>query len=220
MNNDWTLTPKLEQWFKDNDLNVPEPCPKCKDIRVWHHSNSSLDTAPLGGGGDIIDINFCPFCGHDLQIKEMPMPEFSMSEKPLCKDCKWMVFIEDYSEPRCGHKEAKRSFINGQPDDMCEDCRSCALVQSFTGRLLGERPTCGPEGKWFGEKEVPAKEYRFECYCYFKKTPGPGMESMWIAQVSKPMQILSGPEGFPTGCAKTPAMALCQAITKAVKEES
>lgn len=134
--------------------------------------------------------------------------ESPMSEKPLCKDCKWIkvVPLNPDCTPICMAPKAPRSIVDGESIEQCW----CARFNDVF---------CGPEGRWFEAKEVPAKEYRFECFCYFQKTPGSGMEPMWIAQVSKPMQIFSGPDGFPHGCAKTPTEALCQAIKKAVKEE-
>ena len=67
-------------------------------------------------------------------LKKEPL----MPEKPLCKDCRWMTFLQGFTAPRCGHEEAKRSFVDGQPERPCWEIRAA--------RFEGD---CGPEGSWF-----------------------------------------------------------------------
>jgi len=110
---------------KENPLNDPIPCPKCKEF----------------------------FCGHPLTQKETPMPE-----KPLCKDCKWIKppVLERIENPladsRCSHPKAPRSLVNGEPaiEAMCWCLRGPQLT---AGGILTEPETCGPEGRWFEEKQ-------------------------------------------------------------------
>ncbi len=94
----------------------------------------------------------------DQLIKEPPM-----TEKPLCKDCRFFTYREHRTEPRCSHNDAPRSLIDGQLDGLCEAMRCddawiksrALMVEEAIAVNHAER--CGPEGRWFEAKEPPTK---------------------------------------------------------------
>ena len=74
--------------------------------------------------------------------KEPPMPE-----KPLCKDCRWILYRVDPPMPGhrvayCDSPNASHDLVNGGIEIACSLCRS----DIYHGG-------CGPEGKWFEAKQ-------------------------------------------------------------------
>lgn len=94
-------------------------------------------------------------CTHTL--KETPM-----SEKPLCKNCRWM----DVSR-FCANHNAHRSLVDGSTIYSCEIMRCNDPTRSVQSACNGTKAmaggesfeTCGPEGRWFEAKEVEDVEF-------------------------------------------------------------
>ena len=71
--------------------------------------------------------------------------ETPMSEKPLCKDCRW-VDLNHF----CHSPNADRSRVDGSPNQRCVYLRDDVMT---AGGVRSDPERCDPEGKWFEAKE-------------------------------------------------------------------
>lgn len=100
-------------------------------------------------------LNFQPDYWAEINL---PPKETPMSEKLLCKDCKWIAtgLSPDPMYPKCDNPEAPHSLVTGAANHRCESLRGNLSGPRYREEMTAEErkrfskvEPCGPEGKWF-----------------------------------------------------------------------